>query len=208
VLCFSEHTKEDNDGLLSMWRGYGESGWGVAIVLDTAQIVPRDDSFLILAKVHYGTEEQRIEWIQTLLGRCADILENNAIPDNKLVVCSFFIFQRLKLFAIFTKHRGFHEENEWRVVYMRDIAESELLNHMIGYWNGPRGPEPKLKFKLETTAGMQETENLSLWKLIERIILGPLLSPLAASACANMVEFFSHPQLKDRIRRSRIPYRG
>ena len=51
VLCFSEHAKEDNDGLLSMWRGYGDQGRGVAIVLDTAQIAPRDDSFLILAKV-------------------------------------------------------------------------------------------------------------------------------------------------------------
>jgi len=208
VLCFSEHAPDDNDGLLSMWRGYGDQGRGVAIVFDTAQVVPRDDSFLIIAKVYYGTEKQRIEWMETLLGRCADIIANNAIPDDKLVICSFFIFQRLKLFAIFTKHGGYHEENEWRVVYMRDIAESELLNHMIGYWNGPRGPEPKLKFKLAAIAGMPETENLSVSKFTDRIILGPLLSPLAVNACANMVEALGHPELKDRIWRSTIPYRG
>jgi hypothetical protein len=123
VLCFSEHAKEDNDGLLSMWRAYGDHGNGAAIVLDTAQIVPRDESFLILSKVRYVTEEQRIDWIQTLLARCAQIIENNAIPDDKLVVCSFFIFQRLKAFAIFTKYQGFREEIEWRVVYMSDIEE-------------------------------------------------------------------------------------
>jgi hypothetical protein len=207
VLCFFEHATDDHDGLLSMWRGYGDQGSGVAIVFDTAQVVPRDDSFLIIAKLHYGSEDDRRDGIQVLLGRCAEILKNNAIPDDKLVICSFFIFQRLKQFAIFTKHHGFHEENEWRVVYMRDIAESELLNHMIGCWNGPRGPEPKLKFKLETIAGMPETENLSLERLVDRIILGPISTPLAVSACANMVESLGHPELKDRIRRSTIPFR-
>jgi hypothetical protein len=207
VLCLSEHAKGDNDGLLSMWRGYGDQGRGAAIVFDTAKIIPRDDSFLIVAKLYYGSENQRRDWIQMLLARSADILKNNAIPDAKLVVCSFFIFQRLKQLAIFTKHRGFQEENEWRVVYMRDIAESELLNHMIGYWNGPRGVEPKLKFKLETIAGMPETEDLSLERLVDRIILGPVSSPLAVNACATMVQNLGQPELKDRIRRSTIPFR-
>jgi hypothetical protein len=207
VLCFCEHARDDNDGLLSMWRGYGDQGRGVAVVLDTGQVVSREESFLIVAKMYYGSEDERRNWIQMLLGRCADILQDNAIPDDKLVVCSFFIFQRLKQFAIFTKHRGFREENEWRVVYMRDTAESELLNHMIGYSNGQRGPEPKLKFKLETIAGMPETENLSLSRLVDRIILGPLTSPLAVSACGNMVASLGHPELRDRIRRSTIPFR-
>jgi len=208
VLCFCEHAVDDNDGLLSMWRGYADQGRGVAIVFDTAQIVPRDDSFLVIAKVHYGSEDERREWIQMLLGRSADILQNNPIPDDKLVICSFFIFQRLKQFAIFTKHRGFREENEWRVVYMRDRAESELLNHMIGYRNGPRGPEPKLKFRLEAITGMPETESLSLESLVDRIILGPTTSPLGVSACANMVESLGHPGLSNRIRRSTIPFRA
>jgi hypothetical protein len=207
VLCFSEHEKEDNDGLLSMWRGYGDSGKGVAIVLDTARLIPRDDAFLILAKVRYGTEEQRIGWIQTLLARCAEILENNPVLDDNLVVCSFFIFQRLKLFAIFTKHRGFHEETEWRIVYMRDIEQSHLFNHMIGYSSGPRGLEPRLKLKMAVFAGLPETDNFGLSTLIERIILGPSSPPLAPSGCAKMVESLGYPELTERIKRSNIPYR-
>lgn len=33
VMCFSEYESGDNDGLLSMWRGYGEDGAGAAVVL-------------------------------------------------------------------------------------------------------------------------------------------------------------------------------
>ena len=208
VLCFCEHASDDNDGLLSMWRGYGDQGRGVAVVFDTAQVVRRDDSPLIIAKVDYGSEDEQRDRVQMLLGQCADILENNTIPDDKLVICSFFIFQRLKQFAIFTKHRGFREESEWRVVYMRDIAGSELLNHMIGYSNGPRGLEPKLKLNIEAIAGMPETDNLSLSTFVDRIILGPLSSPLAMTACGNLVESFGHPALRGRIRRSTIPFRG
>ncbi len=208
VLCFSEHAREDRDGLLSMWRGYGDEGRGVAIVLDTAQLVPRDESFLILAKVQYGSHDERTAWIQELLGRCASILENNAIPDDKLQTCSFFIFQRLKVFAIFTKHQGFHEEIEWRIVYMRDIENAELFNHMVGYWNGPKGLQPKLKLKIGEIAGLPETDNLSLSKLIDRMILGPLSPSLASAACAQMVQSLGYPELSDRISKSTIPYRA
>ena len=38
VFCMSMHDKDDNDGMLSMWRGYGANGNGVAIVIDTAQL--------------------------------------------------------------------------------------------------------------------------------------------------------------------------
>ena len=50
---------------------------------------------------------------------------------------------------------------------------------------GPRGVQPKLKLKIETFVGLPETTNLSLSKLIDRIILRPLSSALALSACAS-----------------------
>jgi hypothetical protein len=207
VFCLSEHAKEDNDGLLSLWRGYGDNGKGVAIVLDTAALVPREESPFIIGKVDYGTREDRINRIQKRIAHFAEILEKSAIPDEKLVICSFYFFQRLKSFAIFTKHRGFKEENEWRVVYMRDIDEAKILDPMLGYSVGPADAAPKLKLKIEKIAGLPETD-LSLSKIIERIILGPLSSPLARNAVAKMLESVGLADLKDRIKRSTIPFRA
>jgi hypothetical protein len=207
VFCLSEHETGDNDGLLSMWRGYGSNGKGVAIVLDTAQLVARDESPLIIAKVQYGTAEERINWIQKLITQFADILGKSAIPDDKLVFCSFFFFQRLKLFAVFTKHQGFKEENECRVVYMRDIDKAKVFDRMFDYWIGSRGVEPKLKLKIEAIVGLPEID-LNLSKLIERIILGPSLSsPLAVGAIAKMLDALGKTELKERIKASTIPFR-
>jgi len=83
VFCLSEHAKEDNDGLLSMWRGYANNGKGVAIVLDTAALVPRDESPFIIAKVDYGTKEERINWIQKRIAHFAEILEKSVVPRRQ-----------------------------------------------------------------------------------------------------------------------------
>ena len=40
VFCLSEHAKDDTDGLLSMWRGYGGNGNGAAIVFDAGKLRP------------------------------------------------------------------------------------------------------------------------------------------------------------------------
>jgi hypothetical protein len=68
----------------------------------------------------------------------AEILGKSNIPDDKLSIGSYYFFQRLKLFAIFTKHRGFKEENEWRVVYIRDRDKGKVFDKMFSYWVGPR----------------------------------------------------------------------
>jgi hypothetical protein len=162
----------------------------------------------MLAKVHYLPKQDRIAWIQALFRRAADIIRSNSVPDDKLGRCAFYIFQRLKAFAIYTKHDGYREENEWRIVYMRDYQESERLNHMIGYCNGRNGPEPKLKFRLEPVEGVPETSNLSVSTLTDRIILGPLTPTYGVITFAIAIETLGYPHLKDRIKRSGIPYRG
>jgi hypothetical protein len=48
VFCTSEHERDDNDGLLSMWRGYGGNGNGAAIIFDASNIMARDDTLIIM----------------------------------------------------------------------------------------------------------------------------------------------------------------
>jgi hypothetical protein len=38
IFCLSQHRPTDNDGLLSMWRGYGGQGRGAAIVFDAGKV--------------------------------------------------------------------------------------------------------------------------------------------------------------------------
>lgn len=188
VFCLSEHVKEDTDGLLSMWRGYGGNESGAAIVFDTAKLTPREESPIIVAKVHYGTTEERMNWLRERITQFAEILAKSNMPDDKLALCSHCFFQRMTMFSIFTKHQGFKEENEWRMVYVRGRDATKVFDRMFSYWVGPHGVEPKLKLKIEAIPDLPETD-LSLSKIVERIILGPSLSsPLALGTIRKMLD--------------------
>ena len=198
VFCTSEHDPNDSDGLLSMWRGYGDNGNGVAIVFDTGQLNVLENSPLTIAAVTYATTEARLTWLQELLSKFVKILSTSDIPDEKLYIAAYSLFERIKQFALFTKHHGFKEEKEWWVVYMPDRDHQKKLEAMFHYAIGPRGVEPKLKFKILPLEGVT-TADLSLTKITERIIMGPTSSsPLASTAARRMFDLLKHPELKSK----------
>jgi len=207
ILCLSEHPRANEDGALSMWRGYGSNGNGAAIVIDTGKMNELVNSPLILAKVHYGSNDERLEWINQKLVDFASILSRSQVPDDKLQGAAFWLFERLKQFALFSKHHGFREEQEWRVVYMRNRDPEDRLKPMFGYSVGPRGVEPKLKLKIEPIPGSTFPE-FSLEQVVDRIILGPSMSsPLVHASVCKMLDHLGRAGLKDRLRMSTIPFR-
>lgn len=208
VFCFSEYAEGDNDGLLSMWRGYGANGNGVAIVFDTGKLVVSDPSPLILSKVYYGTADERVNWIEERINQFAKIIENNSIEDDEIEGGSYYFLERLKLFSLFAKHQGFSEEREWRVAYLKDRDRQMRYFPMLSYWIGPRGVEPKLKFKFEQAPELTDNK-ITFSDLIHRIILGPSLSsPITFSAIMRMLEACKMPELKERVVSSSIPFRA
>jgi hypothetical protein len=207
IFCLSEHEPNNTDGLLSMWRGYGGHGKGAALVFDTSQLTTRADSPLIIAAVKYDTTEKRLETIKILIGKWAAILKGAAIPDDRLFEASHFIFEMLKLNALTSKHDGFSEEREWRAMYMPDRDTTGIFRNRFGYWMGNKGAEPKLKFKIEPIPDFSPPD-LSLEKILSRIILGPTLStPLARKSIERMLEILGHPTLKEKLVVSSIPLR-
>lgn len=209
VFCFSEHDPENSDGMLSMWRGYGGNGKGVAIVFDTANIrLTTDRKALVVSRVQYGTTGQRLAWLKSICDRSAQILYLNDIADNDLDVVANMVFERIKLFALFTKHDGFKEEREWRVVYRREVDTEKLYDKFFGYALCRGGVEPKLKFKLEHIPGIT-SEDLSLERIIFAILLGPTASSaLARTSVCRMIELKGRPEIAKRVCTTTIPLRA
>jgi len=207
LLCFSEHEPEDNDGLLSMWRGYGNGGSGAAIVIDTSKINAYGASPLIIGKVHYGTKAERLAWINQKISDIACLVSEYAKSDDDLFNVAWAWFHRLKSFSLFTKHSGFREEHEWRVVYMSDRDREQRFKDYFSHLATDRGIEPKLKLPIGPMEGLT-ADDLSLEKLIDRIILGPsIASNLGVNSLRQMLKNIGREALAYRVIASEIPFR-
>jgi hypothetical protein len=208
VLCLSEHNEGDKDGVLSMWRGYGAHGTGAALLLDTS-VFPRYEHLpLIVGKVHYATAQQRREWLTNKVAALAEQIARHDKSDENLRAAVHLWIERLKLFALFSKHHGFAEEKEWRIFYARQRDQgSQLINH-ISYAITQRGVEPKLKLPFDT-ALTGPTQQRAGIEVLAEIILGPSQSSqLAQASIRRMVQLLGHPDLADRVYASSIPFRN
>lgn len=206
VFSCSEHDDRiGDDGLLSMWRGYGGDGNGVAIVFDLSPLLVARTPLLI-RKVQYLSYEESEAWMDARLQRFALALQRAGGPVSDMKQAAAALFERIKLFALFTKHRGFHEEREWRVVYLRERDLHDVLTQQLHYTIGPRGIEPKLRFTTDALGGPQNGPLLR--EMVRRVILGPVLStPLALRSVQRMLEIYQ-PAWADRVTRSSTPYRS
>lgn len=207
VFCWSRHDPRDDDGLLSMWRGYGGNGTGAALVIDTSKVEVMETSPLIVSRVHYASTSERIAWLDSLMQRFSSLLAATDIPTELLYVPAYHLFERIKMFALFSKHFGFREEDEWRVVYIPSRDPGRKLVPMFNYSLGQRGAELRLRYKVGHVPGISP-KGLSLETLVDRIILGPSISgSLAVRAVQRMLEKVGKTNLKERIRASSIPFR-
>lgn len=208
VLCFSEHEEGKDDGLLSMWRGYGGNGSGAAIIFDSQKLKENDESPFIVSKVVYASAKDRVRWIHEKCLEFSAILKKTNVPDDKLYITVWHLFERMKIFSIFTKHAGFAEEREWRAVYMRERDTNQKFIEMLHYAIGRSGVEPKLKLKVKPVEGLM-TDEFSLEKIVNKIILGPgISSPLAANAVKRMLEKIGKAEIAKKLTYSTTPFRG
>jgi hypothetical protein len=212
-LCTQEHG--DTDGLLSMWREYGSKGNGAALVFNAQRVNFHPASPLLIAEVTYACRQQRELQLRDHLNVWAQMTAQLGLPDDHLYLAAYAAFLFTKLIALTTKHQGFHEEKEVRIIYIPEQDRRGYLRPYLSYHIGPRGVEPKLKYKfgatLRTTDGNQPVEELStgvLADLIEFIILGPTVSsPLAKASFIRMLQGIELLAFQDRVFPSTIPLR-
>lgn len=203
IFCFSEHT--DDDGLLSMWRGYGGDGSGVALVFDLSKVTPMPQSPLIVSKVEYFTAQQRTCLLNNLLNQFAEILQTQTVTDENIWLHALAIYRRIFMFSITSKHNGFIEEREWRVIYYKEHDINNDYNNMFSYYIGDNIIEPKLKLSLIDD---KLVPHLSFCELIDKIILGPTSSShTIVNTIKRMLDILKLQELKDKVTASSIPYR-
>ncbi len=207
VLCLSAHEIEDTDGVLSMWRGYGAQGNGAALILDSAAFPKHDGLPLTLGRVMYATQADRISWLNNKVSALAAAISDHPKTVQNMDSAAQYLFQRLKKFALFTKHRGFAEEREWRVVYAMQNDVNQALSTSLGYLLTGKGVEPKLKLKIaELRPGSSSGSELP--PLISQVLLGPSQSTtLAQASIRRMLLLIGHEQLCARLVASGIPFR-
>jgi hypothetical protein len=207
VFCLSEHARDDNDGLLSMWRGYGGHGNGAALIFNPGNINLNPNSIMALAQVSYASTHKRLEELRALLVQWSEISASLALPTEKLFLAAHTALSIIKTYALTTKHSGFSEEKEWRLIYLAEQDNQNLLKKHLGYYIGARGVEPKLKFKIEPIPGVT-SDDIGLDKLLHAILLGPSLSsPLAVQSIGRMLEGIGKGKYRERLKASSIPLR-
>jgi hypothetical protein len=209
VFCLSELPAANRDGKLSMWRGYGADGNGAAIVFDTAKVPAVEGSPLRLARVQYEDFDRQRQLLQGYIDQFIHIVGANEISPAYCYLAAWNLFRRIKYFSVLTKHEGFREESEWRLIYAPSLDDADSpLTHLIDYWIGPRGVEPKLKLKLEPLPGVISAD-MDFPSIVDKIILGPTISnPLSHASVTKMLRRLGRDALVDRLYVSNIPFRS
>jgi hypothetical protein len=174
MTCLSEHlSEEDQRGRLSMWRAYGGTA-GVAIVMNGDVMFSSSDALRAYSSpVFYGDPDAfAAEFMKTAtnLRKNPQLLTTLGRDDLKSTV-----FEMLRFAVLCTKHPGFHEEREWRVIASPRLNPSSRLIQSVELVRGI--PQIVLKIKLENVPE-EGLVGLAPPELFDRIIIGPSEFPL------------------------------
>ena len=204
LTCVSEHrVEEDLRGRLSMWRAYG-GVTGVAIVMNgTAMFSPSNALRAYSSPVFYADEAAFTdEFMRTAKG-----IEDEAefIRSLGREVVKNIVFRMFRFAILCTKHPGFREELEWRVIASPMLEPSPRLKSDIETVRGV--PQTVLKIKLENVP-QEGLVGMALPELVDRIIIGPCEFPLVTRrGLVQLLNSLNVPDADRRVVVSDIPLR-
>lgn len=173
ITCMSEHDDSENDlGRLSMWRAYG-GPVGVAVVLNPTVFLSVSDALSAFSSpVAYLSEaEFEVEFgrVVTNIEQSIDFLR----PMGQKGMLNH-LYHAFRLAVLCTKHPGFREEREWRIVYNPVSYPSARIEPSVELIRGMPQIVHSIPFKDYPDEGLVGAE---LPKLIERVIIGPTEFP-------------------------------
>lgn len=169
MICISEHDdSEDINGRLSMWRAYGGKH-PVALVLNNGPLVNECDAF----NAHtYPVDYKGPEHIKTRLLELEDRIRKNETFVKAMgpEAVAAWVYDLTKRLILCTKHPGFSEEREWRVVYNPVMEPSEHVESEIVNLGGV----PQQIYKIPLKNIPEENFNeATIPEFVDRILIGP-----------------------------------
>ncbi len=175
ITCFSEHPNtEDMNGRLSMWRAYSEST-GVALVFNNgpfldgfAPMQVYSSPVAYLNDVNFRMEFERV------VNKIEENIDFLRSLGREMVI--FHLFNTFKFAVLCTKHPGFLEENEWRLIYTPTIEEPVRMKKEIEVLRGT--PQPVYKIPLQNIPE-EGLIGMEIPEILDRIIIGPTEYPAA-----------------------------
>ena len=165
ITCVSEHlNEEDEHGRLSMWRAYGGAS-GVALVVRADFLADDSHIGIYSSPVLYADEAGFVrkfeEVAEGILNQLAFV--SQCQPEH----VERHFFNALRFAILCTKHPGFAEEREWRLICCPSLQPPEYAKAEIESVRGV--PQRVVKLLLKK----YETIDLNIDRLLDRIIVGP-----------------------------------
>ncbi|MDQ0301339.1 DUF2971 domain-containing protein [Ancylobacter polymorphus] len=170
-LC--ETAANDRLGRLSMWRAYGGTTSGAALVFNGDVFASAELPLQSFASpVLYGDIDEFAQEFETLINR---LDQAPALLSNVTADMAFRAVSSALDFAILSvKHRGFEEEREWRVIHRPFDQASQHVVKTVASIGGT--PQLIYQMPLVSRPGMN-ISGLTLDRLLHRVIIGPSLHP-------------------------------
>ena len=169
LTCLSEHLDaEDRHGRLSMWRAYGRKS-GVALVLNNTPFITVSDELKAYSSpVAYLDDQEMAEQLNAIAINIVREMEFvKSLPQEHV---GEIVFAMLRFSVLCTKHKGFQEEREWRILYSPSFGVSPIIRPAVKALNGI----PQIVQKIPLRNSPEEGLNgAAIPDLLERLIIGP-----------------------------------
>jgi Protein of unknown function (DUF2971) len=204
LLCLSEHYSNDDMGVLSMWRAYGGDA-NVCLLFHTdALTTPQEAYDVDITAVDYGGPDGFLARFIRVLNDVESNLEKLKLVDQQLI--SYNWKAVLDDMVLSTKHPGFKEEKEWRLIYRRK-AKSQIPSppHKMVVVGGIAQIVHYLPMVNVPEKGVTKA---TLNEILDRVIIGPTANP--ALVCEAFVVQMAEAGIIDpanRVVKCNIPLR-
>lgn len=170
ITCLSEHRTPDDDpfGRLSMWRAYGRNQ-GVALVLNNSPFLKDGPTMNVSSSaVLYADENEFSKQFLIVTEKIENSLEFLSQVERKIILG--YALSMVRYAKLSTKHPGFKEEREWRLIYCPVYDKSDHIRESIEVV----GDILQTVYKFPLINNPQEgVTGIEIPEILDKIIIGP-----------------------------------